>query len=254
MRGVVRSTFVLVACFVPTSVWAQAAADMQEVINGLIAQQVPNVIPDWDAKQMIGLPNSPLVADQVTAWAPATMDEQKAWAEVHFAKEINPAEIHIHECCSPGSVYQVSAFINGKETLIWKGEDPTPANAGRGVSKIPVKSDAVFKTIRIYLNCPLVAGWNEIDAVALLERANGDEQEQPKLHWAVDASASCTYGQGGIPFIDPFQPPEERRAEQFALLSVEIEKLKASVRSYEQVIDQQNEKIKALYKKLDELP
>lgn len=71
--------------------------------------------------------------------------------------------------------------------------------------------------------------------------------------WAVDAAASCTYSQEKqIPFVDPFLTEQERRAEQFALISAEIERLKESVRSYEQVIDQQNEKIKELYQQLDD--
>ena len=231
--------------------FAQAA--IGDFIGEVIAKRAGLVITDWDAKQMIGLPNAPLAGDQVTAWAPATTNGQRAWAEVQFAAAINPAEIHIHECCAPGSVYQVSAFINGVETLIWKGEDPTPPNAGRGVSKIPVETKSKFKKIRIYLNCPAVDGWNEIDAVALVQRKKDNDQAEPKMLWAVDAAASCTYSQEKqIPFVDPFQTEQDRRAEQFALISLEIERLKESVRSYEQVIDQQNEKIKELYQQLDD--
>lgn len=252
----VWSVFVLFVCLFPTLIWGQTDFIIEvDFANGVVVQPAPRGIPDWHAKQMVGLPNAPLAGDQVTAWAPATTNSQKAWAEVEFAKAISPAEIHIHECCSPGSVYQVSALIDGKETLIWKGADPTPKNAGRGVSKIPVDSKAKFKTVRIYLNCPVVDGWNEIDAVALLEAAKPGERDVPKLHWAVDAKASCTYSQADtIPFFDPFQTEEDRRAEQFALISAEIEQLKENVRSYEQVIDQQNAKIKKLYQKLDEQP
>ena len=211
----------------------------------------PGEVPDWDAKQMIGLPNSPLAADQVTAWAPATVNEQKVWAQVEFAEAINPAEIHIHECCSPGAVYQVTAFIDGKETVIWKGVDPTPPEADRGISRIPVKSKAVFNKVRIYLNCRLVDGWNEIDAVALVEKTKpGDKQ---KLHWAINAKASCTYNQGDhVVFFDPFVTDEDRRAEQIAVIMTEVEKLKGSVRAYEKVIEDQNAKIKDLYEQLNQ--
>lgn len=240
---------VFVACYAPMA-FAQAATG--DFVDEVVAQRAILAVADWDAKQMIGLPDAPLADDQVTAWAPATMNGQKAWAEVLFAKAINPAEIHIHECCAPGSVYQVSAFINGVETLIWQGADPTPINAGRGVSKIPVETKSKFKKIRIYLNCPTVNGWNEIDAVALVQRNKPNDQLAPKVLWAVDAAASCTYSQEKqVPFVDPFQTEQDRRAEQFASISVEIERLKESVRSYEQAIDHQNEKIKELYRQLD---
>ena len=246
MQTCFRGSLFFLALHLPTIAFAQ----VDVVINDALAR-LPGVVPDWDAKQMIGPPNSPLAADQVTAWAPATLNEQKAWAEVEFAKAFSPAEIHIHECCSPGAVYQVTAFIDGKETVIWKGVDPTPPEADRGISKIPVKSKAAFNKVRIYLNCRLADGWNEIDAVALVEKANpADKQE---LHWAVNAKASCTYNQGDhVDFSDPFQTDEGRRAEQIAVIMTDVERLKQSVRAYEKAIEDQNAKIKDLYEQLDQ--
>ena len=51
--------------------------------------------------------------------------------------------------------------------VVWKGTDPTPASAARGISKIPVKVDFETARVRVYLDSPNFPGWNEIDAVGL---------------------------------------------------------------------------------------
>jgi hypothetical protein len=71
---------------------------------------------------------------------------------------------------------------------LWKGADPTAVNSGKGISKIPCKGK--FKTcrIKVYLDSPAVAGWNEIDAVGLIDTKG-------KTQWATSADASSTFAQ-----------------------------------------------------------
>ena len=173
------------------------------------------------------MPNTPLPGDHPTAWAPATQDGQKAWVELDYQKAIRPAEIHIYETYSPGAVYQVTGVIDEKETLLWKGVDPTSPDAAIGVSKIPVDTELEFRRIRIYLNCKLVPGYNEIDAVAMVDDQNHSQ-------WAVDARASSVYSQNvDIKFVDPFQTEADRRAEETLEVQAEnqrTEKIRAPVR------------------------
>ncbi|MGB7345720.1 MAG: caspase family protein [Pirellulaceae bacterium] len=226
-------------------IWQVVAADFPA-----IQMQAPRInrifaIPDWHAKQMTGPPNTQGPGDQVTAWAPATMDDRKVWVELDYKQAITPKEIHIHENCAPGTVYQVTTFVDKQETLLWKGVDPTPIDAAMGISKIAVDTDAKLSRIRIYLNCALAPGWNEIDAVALVD-ANDKQQ------WAFDARASCTYNQpDNIPFVDPFQTETDRKAEKWAVVKAKIQAHKNQVRQYEAAIRQQNAAIKKLYEELE---
>ena len=63
---------------------------------------------------------------------------------------------------------------------------PTPAGTDKGISIIPVHPDFDLTRIRIYLDSPKVPGWNEIDAVGLLDTTG-------TTHWADSATASSSY-------------------------------------------------------------
>lgn len=58
-----------------------------------------------------------------------------------------------------------------------------------GVSEIPVEVDFTTQRVRIHLDSPRVYGWNEIDAVGLVD-------QDGLVHWAVHAEASTTYATG----------------------------------------------------------
>ena len=220
-------------------------ADDAQVLNAVANADPKQNIPNWDSKHMIGKPDTPNPGDQITAWAPGRIDDGKVWAEVDFAKAIEPKEIHIYENHAPGAVYQVTGFIEQKETVLWKGIDPTPIDAPMGTSKIKVDAKAKVKRVRIYINCTLSSGWNEIDAVALVD-------QQGKEHWAVDARANCTYNQNQIiEFVDPFQTEEDRKAEKWAVVKAKLHAHKQRVREYEAAINEENKAIKKLLEELD---
>jgi hypothetical protein len=58
------------------------------------------------------------------------------------------------------------------------------------VSKFRLSNAGSTTQIKIYLDSPAVPGWNEIDAVALVDA-------QGKRHWARRAAASSSYGPPG---------------------------------------------------------
>ena len=224
--------------------WYIWESDDQEPLMQ-IAEVVQNAnIAPYDAKQMVGKPDTPLPGDQPTAWASLTPDDENAWVELSYGKKLTPKRVLIYENHAPGAVYQVSCFVDGVEKRLWKGVDPTPVGSPMGVSKIPIKTDEQFSKIRVYIRSKKVPGWNEIDAVGLVGTND-------KVHWAVDAKASCTYNQNNaIEFVDPLLTKEEKIAEMKTEILAEIRRHKTTIRQHESQIADHQKVIDSLFQKL----
>jgi hypothetical protein len=145
---------------------------------------------NWGPEQATGKPDTwPQQGDIITAWASQTADGQREWLLLEYDQPLVPTEIHIYETFNPGAVDRVTAFkLDGEEVEIWKGNDPTMAGSGKGISKIPYKAKFKTNRIKIYLDSPGVQGWNEIDAVGLVDKKG-------KTYWAMAAEASSFFGQ-----------------------------------------------------------
>lgn len=149
----------------------------------------------WAPSQVTGPPNTPGAGDIQTAWASATPDEQDEWLELTYEKAIVPKRVVIHETFNPGAVSRITVYPDKEgdaadEQEVWKGKDPTAVGEQRGISRIDVKTDIKTKRIRIYIDSKRVAGWNEIDAVGIVDEVGA-------LQWAKHAAASSTFGAGG---------------------------------------------------------
>jgi beta-lactamase regulating signal transducer with metallopeptidase domain len=143
----------------------------------------------WGPEQATGAPDTNAAGDFQTAWASLTEDGQDEWLMLEYAEAVVPKEIHVYETYNPGALYRVTAFkLDGTEVEIWKGQDPTPPGSDKGVSKVPVQAKFKTNRIKIYLASKDVPGWNEIDAVGLIDTAGTSQ-------WAVAAEASSTYAQ-----------------------------------------------------------
>jgi hypothetical protein len=158
---------------------------------------------DWGPEQAAGEPDTPTLGDQVTAWASQSADGSPEWLILHFENAVVPRELHVYENCAPGALVRVTAFDDaGAETEAWAGADPSPAAVGAGaavpVSKIPLALSVPTRRVKIYLASDKVAGWNEVDAVALVDNT-GTKQ------WARRVEASSTYASGRGPGggVDP---------------------------------------------------
>lgn len=140
----------------------------------------------WGPEQMIGSPDTPASGDFGTAWASLSPDSQDEWIMVEFAEPVVPSAIRVHETWNPGAVGKVTLFrLDGTEEDVWEGKDPTSPSKDLGVSDIKLKVD--FKTCRALLriDSQRVRGWNEIDAVGLVDGAG-------KVQYAIAAEASST--------------------------------------------------------------
>jgi hypothetical protein len=142
----------------------------------------------WGPEQAAGAPDTwPQQGDIGTAWASRTPDGQKEWLLLEYANPVMAKEVHVYETFNPGAVYRVTAFtLDGEEVEVWKGNDPTAAGSGKGISKIAFKKKVLTNRVKVYIDSPAVQGWNEIDAVGL-------EDAKGKVQWAVAVEASSTF-------------------------------------------------------------
>ena len=142
---------------------------------------------NWGPEQATGAPNTPVAGDKTTAWASATADGQKEWLELTYAQAVQPLAVLVYETYNPGALTAVSVLdADGRETCVWSGTDPTGRERDKGVSVIPFQTTGKVIRVRLYIDSPAVKGWNEIDAVGLLDDAG-------KTHWATHAAASSSY-------------------------------------------------------------
>ncbi|MEO1970405.1 MAG: hypothetical protein ABGX07_02560 [Pirellulaceae bacterium] len=140
----------------------------------------------WGTKQATGPPNTAAAGDFQTAWASLSPDGQDEWLELTYQDTVLPKKVEIHETFNPGAVYKITVFDGKEEAVAWEGKDPTPANRQKAVSTIDLTTEVKTNRIRIYLKSKAIAGWNEIDAVGLVD-AGGKRQ------WAEGATASSTF-------------------------------------------------------------
>lgn len=202
----------------------------------------------FSALQLTGPPDTPKPGDYGTCWAAASADGGKVWIEVRYSRPVLPAQLWVYENCAPGALYQVTGIDDNEEILLWRGVDPTPRTVARGVSKIDLKTKRRLDRFRIYLDTRRVSGWNEIDAVGLL-----DSQTQ-KLLWATAATASSVYGRGKqLAFHDPFADPRDTMQESLALLRSHVNAEHQRVTSLRTQLQSSQERLKKLQQQLSVL-
>lgn len=162
--------------------------DRQKLIKELTGQTV-NRSSSWSIDQLLGAPNTPRSGDCATAWAPRGTDAGLEWVIVEFPKAVDVAKIEIIETYNPGAVVSVSSISSiGLATEIWSGTDPVAPVAGMGTAVITPSVAIHSRRLKIELDTSLVSGWNEIDAVSIID---GDGNVQ----WASSAWGSSSYGE-----------------------------------------------------------
>ncbi|MBI1246939.1 hypothetical protein GC197_03735 [bacterium] len=167
--------------------WMRDRAEMKEEILELQTRFHSIGKPSWGIAQVLGPPDTKGFGDIRTAWASRTPDEQEEWIIAYFDKEVKPEELRVHETYNPGALHKVSIFTQlGNEVTVWSGTDPTPQSSGGGVSKIAMETIWQTKKVKIYLDSKGVPGWNEIDAIGLVDTSGN-------VHWAKMAEASTSY-------------------------------------------------------------
>lgn len=140
----------------------------------------------WGPEQITGEPDTAQRGDVQTAWASKTQDEQDEWVLLEYDAPLMAAAVTIYETHNPGAVSKITAFtLDGREEALWAGQDNPP----EGTIFINQKNfPRAIKTnrIKLYLDSKRVPGWNEIDAVGLIDKAG-------KTQWARSVECSSTY-------------------------------------------------------------
>lgn len=140
----------------------------------------------WGPEQLIGEPNTLQHGDQPTAWASKGQDDQDEWLLLEYPAPVAASGIKIYETYNPGSISKISAFgLDGREEEVWAGQDNPPAEA-IFVNQKNFPRTIKTNRIKLYLDSMRVPGWNEIDAVGLIDKAG-------QTHWASNADCSSTY-------------------------------------------------------------
>ncbi|MAG55719.1 MAG: hypothetical protein CMJ83_05465 [Planctomycetes bacterium] len=190
----------------------------------------PLPVPNWAPAQATGAPDTPKAGDHPTAWASLTPDGQDEWLELTWKKAVEPISINVYNTYNPGALIRVWAWdAHGQKKLIWEGRDD-----GRGqswITVVKVKRKILTRRVCIELASKRVKGWNEIDAVGLVDGKS-------KVHWASGAKASSTFasvnanGFRTIRFdtevarLSPHRAPRFRSTERVIKLQKQLEETK----------------------------
>lgn len=143
----------------------------------------------WSIDQVKGAPDTLGFGDRGTAWASTTEDAREEWLVVEFPSAKVVTEVHVYETYNPGAVVRIySVDLAGGEELLWQGTDPLAASkVAGGIAKIKLDQSANTRRLRIVIDSASYPGWNEIDAVKMVD-TNGGSQ------WVSKAWASTSFG------------------------------------------------------------
>ena len=143
----------------------------------------------WGPEQAIGEPDTATVGDMQTAWASRGQDDHPEWLIAEFASPINATAVKVCETYNPGAISRITAFgLDGKETEIWAGPAAPVAATAVVVTQKEFPHSLKTNRVKIYLDSPAVPGWNEIDAIGLLDKDG-------KTQWAANVACSSTYAE-----------------------------------------------------------
>ncbi len=123
-------------------------------------------------------------SDSALAWCPALENSGNEWLELSYGKPVSAAELQIHASFNPGAVTRV--LIGGSTGPLQ--ELPVVPGPPLEVQSLPISPPLEISRVKLELDTSLVAGWNQIDAVALVDTAG-------TRHWAVSATASSFWNQ-----------------------------------------------------------
>jgi hypothetical protein len=183
--------------------WAQQAAGgvgaalPQGMLNRAQADRA------WGPEQATGAPDVPQPADDGHAWASLSEDAQDEWLELSY-RPTETDSILIYESYNPGAVSDVIVTDEqGARHQVFKGQDPS-LGTSMAVLVLALPKPMKVAGVHIELASTQVRGWNEIDAVGLLNAKTGE------IAWAQAARASTSYADPRNPAPQPVPEPLPR--------------------------------------------
>lgn len=153
------------------------------VATGLVRRERKR---SWGMEQVEGEPDTLEFGDRSSAWASRSQDTGEEWLDLRYAATVTPAQVVVFETHCPGALVAITGFRGEREIDLWRGVDPTPATSRGGTSNIKIADSFPTSHLRIYLDSAAVGGWNEIDAVGIVD-------DRGRKHWATVVMASSCY-------------------------------------------------------------
>lgn len=202
--------------------------------------------PPYSPSQATGEPNAPNAGDNPIAWTSATPDGQAEWLTLEFETPEKVVEIVVYENNAPGAITKISVFDpDGRESVAWEGNDPTPRSAPWGISVFPLQSPLPISKVKLHIDSMSVPGFNQIDAVGL-RTANR------QIQWAKNATASSTLGQVNLEEPEPVAMTAPKPA--ITELADELKRLKQQVEELQKGKDELQKLMQQLKEKLADAP
>ena len=123
----------------------------------------------WSVQQALGAPDVyPRSGDIANAWASSEADAPTEFIEVAFDKPQRMRALEIYETFNPGAITSVE-LITEQGTRIVEPRRELRRNGGAAVSSFGTTcTKERIVGARLVVDSGNVAGWNEVDAVALL--------------------------------------------------------------------------------------
>jgi hypothetical protein len=131
------------------------------------AMSTQYAIDNWSAAQALGAPDVwPANGDQVKAWASTGADDRVEFLEVGLARPVALSAVEVYETFNPGAVSEIELIAaSGKRIVVHRA-----AAAAAGEAAVRKRVDFActaepIVAVRVTIDSPRVAGWNEIDAI-----------------------------------------------------------------------------------------
>jgi hypothetical protein len=127
-------------------------------------------VDSWSAQQATGPADTPEPGDKITAWAAASADAQVETLTLIFEQPVIPTGIEIYESYNPGAVARVEVLDRNSDAwvVVWEGAADTALEELAVFAPELQAVDFATDQVRLTIDEPLIAGWNEIDAVKLI--------------------------------------------------------------------------------------
>jgi hypothetical protein len=169
---------------------AEASLKVLEPLRRIFAGYQPTAAgrtaDPYQAGQATGPPDVETYGrDSVLAWCPATEDAGEEWLVLEYDQKIEASAVSIRASWNPGAATRVLAIVEDDTVSeLWSG--PAIGTAAGWEQEIKFVEPTRMRRLRIEFDTAAVPGWNEVDAVGLLD-AEG------RFHWAEEASASSNW-------------------------------------------------------------
>ena len=151
-------------------VWMNSFSQTVNYADSVINYSSQYTASNWSANQSLGYPNTyPSYGDILTAWAHSTMNGQREYIELNFTNPMPIDSIWIYETYNGGSVDTI--YVRNPGTGSWEIVYSGAVNlvTSAQIFKIGFPMTAFnVSDVRIAMDSPGVNGWNEIDAVAIV--------------------------------------------------------------------------------------